>query len=536
MAKTKLVQTCYLIGNQNPYEQSCGWARPEYHLISWAFSALQLRSLYGEVELYGNSAAISLLVEDLELPYAQVHDTHDSFGLPHPNLWALPKIWTYSLQNEPFLHVDGDVFLFEKFSNTLHGAGLVAQNPEVATEYYTSTQKMLTSHFSYFPPSVKDDFAKDVPIMAVNAGILGGTNTAFLNAYAASAMEYVDRNIPSLSRINVDRFNVFFEQHLYYCMARESGLDITYLFPEPFYDRGYMYLGNFHEAPVKRTYLHLLGHFKKDEVTCRQMASKFRSLYPEYYYKIMSLCNRKVPQHFMSRFYGRRTEKELKALPELAKTAYLEKPVFARESSVTADVAKSTLPFGLMDIFVKDIIQAGPPPEYFNLQADYEAFRTRTAEWTASSSFSQPYLYGRDLSADDWYDSIFNGGDVLAKKVSKTDECSVIVTEFDWAGLYNSRTRCGVQYYEEWAFRKGTFYNLLIAEVSEGNISLEDLDEIQFAMLQQLGQPVEIRELFQQLESMVDQEILLSHRDAFYNLLHKLLEKLVLLKAVKPLN
>lgn len=76
----------------------------------------------------------SLLTDTLQLPYSKVYLTHDQLKLIHTDLWALPKIYTYSLQKEPFLHIDGDVFLFHPFDSNLMESELIAQNVEVATE------------------------------------------------------------------------------------------------------------------------------------------------------------------------------------------------------------------------------------------------------------------------------------------------------------------------------------------------------------------------------------------------------------------
>ena len=43
-------------------------------------------------------------------------------------------------------------------------------------------------------------------------------------------------------------------------------------------DRGYRNMGDFHEVPFNRSYLHLKGHFKRDEFTCIRMAEKLKEL------------------------------------------------------------------------------------------------------------------------------------------------------------------------------------------------------------------------------------------------------------------
>ena len=94
----KFVQTLHFSKSIDPYQHTFGWISPEYHLISWALSFLLLNDIYGKVELYASNNAAKLLIDDLALPYYNVHLTHEDLCVPNDKLWALPKIFTYSLQ------------------------------------------------------------------------------------------------------------------------------------------------------------------------------------------------------------------------------------------------------------------------------------------------------------------------------------------------------------------------------------------------------------------------------------------------------
>ena len=49
------------------------------------------------------------LFDDVKLDLQELHDNN----VPS-SLWAYPKILAYSKETEPFLHIDNDVFLWEK--------------------------------------------------------------------------------------------------------------------------------------------------------------------------------------------------------------------------------------------------------------------------------------------------------------------------------------------------------------------------------------------------------------------------------------
>ena len=78
--------------------------------------------------MYCNSEVASLLKNQLGLPYDNYYTSHDDLKIPHEKLWALPKVFTYSLQKQSFLHLDGDIFFFSKLPEELLNSSLISQN------------------------------------------------------------------------------------------------------------------------------------------------------------------------------------------------------------------------------------------------------------------------------------------------------------------------------------------------------------------------------------------------------------------------
>lgn len=539
----KFIQTLYVQETKDPFFNSYGWAAPEYHVMSWALSCLQLRHLYGKVTLHANSSAARLLIDTLELPYQEVQVTHDALSLLHESLWALPKIHTYSLQSEPFLHIDGDVFLFKPFANTLLHGELIAQNFEEATDYYLSTQQELMQHFTHFPPCVNADFASGVPIRAVNAGILGGHNLTFIQEYTSAAFNYIHKNASRLSGINVDRFNVFFEQHLFYSLAKEKGVPIHVLFQDTISDNEYIHLGDFHEVPRKINYLHLLGHFKRDEYTCMQMAAKLRSLYPEYYYKIVSLFKSKEAPFFISLYQAKPLEEveDYLHLKKFALENYLRGQLAAPDAVPSLSLKTSMSVLQHLSLLKEmlhhnggtttDVAPAG------DMEMDYLKFTDSLLEFVQESAKINPfYLYGRDIEAANWYASLFFDEDrILEKCIAKCPNIAVLESEYDWSGLLNKSKRVGVKYYEDMTFAAGQYYNLIIPEVYRQQVSLFDLEELEKKLLDHLAVPISVYQLLIQMQVYVDDEVLDLHLDLYHNLLISLLKQLVLKKAVRPI-
>ena len=526
------IQTLYIHSNKDPFRDPFGWVSPEYHLMSWALSCLQLKQFYKEVYLYANTPAACLLIDGLQLPYTDVFCTHDQLTLPHQELWALPKIYTYRLQKEPFLHIDGDVFLFGRLPEPLLSHGLIAQNPEIATDYYISTQKELVNHFTFFPPCVKADFEAPVPIQAVNAGILGGQNIPFINEYANLAFEYIDKNINHLPSINVDRFNVFFEQHLFYALAKEKHLSIDFLFTDLVKDNGYKHIGDFHDVPFQRTYLHLLGHFKKDEFTCIQMATKLRELYPDYYYKILSLLGEKEVALSPCCFNNNMIISNINhtTLHKKAQRAYNNDIITINETNAIVDETTNT-----HLILLKKIVNLYSDGNE-EMKKDFVVFYDSLIT-ILKRNLSFLYLYGRDLSATGWYRNLFAEETGLMERwIVKSSGIEIIPSQYDWAGIFNKHYRVGVEYYMKLQIQADSYLNLIIPEVSENRFSLYDINGLDKMILDFLSEPLLINELLSKMQVCFEDEVIQNHYQSYVDVIITCLKQLVVKKAIQPVH
>ena len=533
-----IIQTLY-INNKDPFKDSFGWVKPEYHLMGWALSCLQLKKFYNKIELYCNSDAAKLLIDVLDLPYDKVNISHDNLHLANKDLWAIPKIYTYSLQDKPFLHIDGDVFIFSPFPETLLGKELIAQNPENATLYYTTTQDELMKHFQYFPSCVKKDFWSSIPIKGVNAGILGGNNIPFIKEYTKEAFQYINQNVEYFHRVNnLDRFNVFFEQHLFYSLAKDKGIPIDFLIDDVINDIEYKYLGNFHEVPFRKTYLHLLGHFKRDEFTCLQMAAKLRELYPEYYYKIIAIFNNKNIELTYRIFNEKKYAKEsLQIIHEKAINCY-------QSVIVESDLGLNNLEYeSIQDIkFLKNIFNTyientNLTLNIDKLNSDFVGFSENLMiTLKRNSKMSENYYYGRDIAAVNWFQELFSVEDDFQNKmIAQSEGLEIIESEFDWAGLMNKYSRVGVEYYENLELSEGHFFNLVIPEVYTKKYSLIDIDEIEKIILDHLTEPTSIENLLLKMQPYIDDDVIQNHLIEFNNLIIELIKQLVVKKAIKPI-
>jgi hypothetical protein len=272
-------------------KNSFGWLSPQHHLMAWTLSCLKLHEHYEDLNLYTDTNGYEIFIKQLKLPYKTVQTTYDHIHKKHENNFAIAKMMTYAAQHEPFIHVDGDVFIWDRFNSELENAELIVQNLETGTTYYRHLMDALKQELTYLPDFLEEEMNK-VSIPSVNAGILGGNDIAFLNRYANAGLNLIEKNCPDEEKCNLSgNFNILFEQILFYALSNKENKKIGYLFDETFEDYGYSkaQFADLSSVPQRHTYLHLIGGKKRDSEICELMSRTLFQQYPEYFYRIICL-------------------------------------------------------------------------------------------------------------------------------------------------------------------------------------------------------------------------------------------------------
>lgn len=286
----KIVQT-FWSGAHNPLEHSYGWLHAEYNLMSWTLSCLSLRKHYDRVELYTDRRGYEVLIEKLHLPYTQVHVVYDD-NLCLPQHWAYAKIKTYSLQDEPFLHVDGDMYFPSPIPQNVLCAPLIAQNREIGTAYYQGMLNRVLAHPEFILPDFIKETQANGTMASYNMGIFGGSDLDFIQRYCQKVFDFFDANHMNDASVEYsnEECNVFFEQIFLATMADKENKDVKGLIPSSIIDNGYKSRDfaclKFYE---KRHFFHVLGGMKHGKDIIAQLAKALARLYPEQYITIIRL-------------------------------------------------------------------------------------------------------------------------------------------------------------------------------------------------------------------------------------------------------
>jgi len=280
---TKLVQTLWI---DNLEKLSGGWLDTRFHLMSWALSACSLSKFYPNIELITDNFGAELLIEKLKLPYKNISLAQEHFKPSFGKLWVLRKIHSYTLQNEPFIHLDGDVYLFRPFSDELLSASLIAQNYEYNHPYYVEGFEEVITHCSFLPSFIKKD--KNDRLSAVNAGIIGGKNFDFFKDFSIQVDTFLKQNLSSLDKLSTYNFNIFLEQFLFKKIADQQQISIAYLIKEEIGYPHYYGLDRFYDLPNEVGYLHTMN-YKQNPLICEQIAQRLFIENPTLYYKCIEV-------------------------------------------------------------------------------------------------------------------------------------------------------------------------------------------------------------------------------------------------------
>ncbi|MGH9883349.1 MAG: DUF6734 family protein, partial [Pyrinomonadaceae bacterium] len=225
-----------------------GWSRwytDWHHWLGWGLSLHTASQFYPDTCLVTDDTGARILIDHLQLPFVHVSSALNKLRNDDADWWSLGKIEAYRLQDEPFVHVDADVFLWKRLAPEVERADVFAQNPEPITPgatLYTPEQVenvigngWLPREWSWYRRRPKSE--------SQCCGVLGGNHVAFIKHYAKTALRIIrdPRNrsamklLPEKSRhmllIEQYMLTACVEYHRTQKRSRFGGIEIRHVFP-----------------------------------------------------------------------------------------------------------------------------------------------------------------------------------------------------------------------------------------------------------------------------------------------------------------
>ena len=208
------------------------WAEPNYKrrysgfydqntlILSLGLAVKYAKQHFKEVHFHGDHVAIGQVCDHIE--FDEIFDTLErlnSCNIP-TYLWAYGKILTYSVQDVPFLHLDNDIFLWDKPTRELLAAPVAVECFENKERFYRGQIKKVFSNVMFGRTLT----GKTADIMhsnrgihdnICNYGIFGGNDVDWIQEYSRDIIDLIesDKNMSLLRNNFLDQdFNPIFEQ------------------------------------------------------------------------------------------------------------------------------------------------------------------------------------------------------------------------------------------------------------------------------------------------------------------------------------
>jgi hypothetical protein len=192
-------------------------------LVFWTTSVHMNKKYFSSLELVTDDYGYDLLINKLRLPFDNVRVELNNLDHINNRLWAYGKLISYKIQDEPFMHLDHDVFWTSPIPDKILDADIFSQGIEDGGYFEKVYTKQLLQMEGHKLPENWIDVKR-----AYNCGIFGGKNLDFIKEYVGGAIEIANIINDPLFHIN-DEYNIIYEQYYLSCVSEKTGVNIISL-------------------------------------------------------------------------------------------------------------------------------------------------------------------------------------------------------------------------------------------------------------------------------------------------------------------
>jgi hypothetical protein len=290
------------------------WGSERNHLLAWVLSLETARRHYDHTSLVTDAAGADLLVDHLGLEFDSVSTRLDELDEIDAAWWTAGKLLAVSEQDQPFVHLDPDVFLWSALPDALTAAPVFAQNPEPYTPGGTYYRPELVEAVlpeaagAWLPPEWSWYRRDGVVPRGECCGIVGGTDVGFLRHWAEQGLRLLREpgnadGLAALRGIPHRRdLTITLEQYLLAaCVEHHRGragspfrdVRIAYLFPS------WAAAADAQRAAALG-FTHLIADTKRDPDAMRRIEQRVRSEYPEHYARCVAVAECPEPMELVA--------------------------------------------------------------------------------------------------------------------------------------------------------------------------------------------------------------------------------------------
>ncbi len=259
-------------------KSATNWYSTEFMLSFMVVSVLNTKKNFSKIEMITDSKS-KIWIEKLNLPFDKISTELDEIdGKYSKNSWAVGKIKAYSIQNEPFIHIDLDVILFNGLSKSLLSKDVIIQNYEylkndIWSKFYLPFVDIIESNCSDLPENFSEKYR------AFNMGIYGCNNLEVNKIYCDTVFNFLDKYEKSLyEKLILDKICVVWEQYFCDLICSSHKLNVGVV------------LDVVTNEVNEGGYIHLMSN-KSDKNVGESYINLVKSELPDYYRRIRNLLD-----------------------------------------------------------------------------------------------------------------------------------------------------------------------------------------------------------------------------------------------------
>lgn len=259
-------------------------AYPIRNFNSYLLSALLIKKLGYEIELFCNELTYGLYSL---IPYDKIHVIDYTEDGIDSQFWVWSKLRAQSLMNEPYAHIDGDVFMFRDIIGDKLDTGKYGVVIQSVEDKYTNALTFNDVYINTPNPYLKrndeygidwDKFGKN----AYNCGVVGFSDLKLRDGYVNQVKrmlfdlsydtEYLKH--PHWSSI------ILAEQCYLYYYLESNGIQPFEVIPyDAIREQGIVW---YDKLPQKYGYTHMLSISKYKPEIIKAIKNKIMKFFPEY--------------------------------------------------------------------------------------------------------------------------------------------------------------------------------------------------------------------------------------------------------------
>jgi hypothetical protein len=242
-------------------------------ILSWSTSVRLSKENFKKVVLVTDTWAWNNIFKNLNLPFDEVKLSLDKID-HSTTIWSISKAYSILEINDPFLHIDSDVYIWKKLPDEFLDVSVLVQDSEGIhnRDQYILYLGLEWDYKKYLNGKNKyldNSNLKDKDIHAWNTGIVGGNNIDFLHNWANEFIKISNLYdlIISSEEYQTPYLVCFIEQTLIMLMSEYHSIKVTPI------------LSSRNEE--QDLYTHLMSSSKRDREMMRLLANKHQGLFGE---------------------------------------------------------------------------------------------------------------------------------------------------------------------------------------------------------------------------------------------------------------